>query len=313
MVSALDFDTFANSKLGLTIAAGIGKATPRAIGLRLAEQAADILAARTDSAIARAVRSNRWVVSGGTLSGEALDDAVRETLRNSARFVYDFYRFAEDPSALRERVRVSEGFREWMERVLGGEPVVIGAPHLANFDLAGRALALEGFRAQVLSVPDPNDAYRAQNEARRKAGLEVTPVSPASLRQAFRRLTEGGAVLTGVDRPLAEGGAMLRFFGRKARLPDVHVRLAGRTGAPFVFLWVLLAEDGAYCVECEEVRLSGGREAKEVEADCEAVLALAEREIARSPGQWAMPHPVWPEALRELELAEAGGRAEGDV
>jgi len=300
-VPTLDLDAFANSKLGLAVASAIGRSTPPAVGLRLADRAADLLAARKESEIVRAVSSNLWVVSGKSLAGAALDAAVRETLRNSARFIYDFYRFADSDEQVRAHVRISPEFAEWMQRLAEGESAVFGAVHLASFELAGRALALEGFRAQVLSVPDPTEAYQSQNESRRDAGLEVTPISPASLKQAYRRLSQGGAVLTGVDRPLQEGGALFGFFGREARLPDVHVRLAARTAAPFVFVWIVLAEDGVYDVLCEQVPLAGGRGTNDIRADGEAILARAERVIGLHTAQWAMPHAVWPEALEEFE------------
>ncbi|MDH4139274.1 MAG: lysophospholipid acyltransferase family protein [Coriobacteriia bacterium] len=303
-MSPLDLDALANSRFGLKVATGIGRATPPSVGHRLADQAADALARRRGSAIVRAVRANRWVASGGTLTGAALDEAVRLTLRHIGRCIYDLYHLTDDAATLARRVRISPEFAERLERLDGGEAVVVGAPHMSNFDFAGRALARAGFRAQVLSVPDPTDAYRAQNEARQRVGLEITPISPEALRLALKRLEGGGAVLTGVDRPLEDGGRELTFFGRPARLPDVHVRLASRVGVPFVLVWVTMAEDGAYDVWAEEVALSGGRGDEAVRRDAEKVLARAERVIAERPEQWAMPHPVWPEALEELDALE---------
>ena len=290
--------------MGLSVAAGVGRATPPGLGLRVALRTADLLAARRESAAVRAIRGNQWVVSGSSCDEAGLDAAVRETMRNIARYTYDFYHLGSDPDRLVSEVAVSDGVLQWIERVREGEAVVFAAVHLSNFDLGGLALARRGLRAQVLSVPDPTDAYRAQNDLRRRAGLDITPISAQALKTARRRLEGGGAVLTGIDRPVPGSSRAFAFFGRPAHLPDVHVRLAGRTSAPLVLLWAVMGPDGRYAVECDRIALGPAGGVQTDRHNAEAVLARAEREIALRPTQWAMPHPVWPDALRDLDELE---------
>jgi phosphatidylinositol dimannoside acyltransferase len=307
-VPPLDLDSVANSKLALRIVQGIGRTTPTSVGHRLAEATADAIATSRSMALVRAVRLNQWVVSGGRLLGRELDEQVRLTLRAIARSTFDLYHLLDDESALRDAVGVTPVAAEWLERSRD-EAVVFAVPHTGNFDLAGRSLALQGLRAQVLSVPDPTDAYRHQNDLRREIGLEVTPISGSTLRAAARRLSEGGAVLTGVDRPLARGKQPLTFFGRPALLPDVHVRLAVHSGAPLFAIWVTSSGPGTYEVDGALVELSDERGAEALAHNAERVLAVVERLIAAKPTEWAMPHPVWPEAFQELDKLEAGGAA----
>jgi lauroyl/myristoyl acyltransferase len=290
--------------LALRFAMGVGRATPPAVGTLLANTTADTIAAWRSTAISRALRVNQWVVSGGALSGEALDDAVRANLRRIARCLYDLYHLAEDPEAMREAVEISPPAREWIDRS-AREPVVFAALHLSNFDLAGRALGLGGLRAQVLSVPAPTDAYQMQNDLRRAVGLDITPISMVSLRTAAERLAAGGSVLTGVDRPLPQAKRAVSFFCRPALLPDVHIRLAERSGAPLVAIWVHADGEG-YAVEVREVPLAPASDAETTVANVERVLAVAEEVITARPTEWAMPHTVWPEAAAELDAAEAG-------
>jgi KDO2-lipid IV(A) lauroyltransferase len=294
-----------NSDLALRFAMGVGKAMPPSIGTRLADTVADVIAAKRSSAIARALRVNQWVVSGGAIDGEALDDRVRENLRTIAHGLYDLYHLADDPEALLDVVAISSEAAEWLERS-ASEPVVFGAPHLSNFDLAGRALALSGLCAQVLSVPTPTDAYRAQNDLRRAAGLDITPISVASLRAAAERLKDGRSVLTGVDRPLAFAKHPLRFFGRLALLPDVHIRLAERSGAPLVLIWVQ-SRSGGYLVDAQPVPVESGSSAQSTIANAERVLAATEEVIRSRPAEWAMPHIVWPDAASEIETRMTEG------
>jgi KDO2-lipid IV(A) lauroyltransferase len=142
-------------------------------------------------------------------------------------------------------------------------------------------------------VADPNSGYRMQNEQRERAGFEVTPVSIQALKRATRRLEDGGVVITGLDRPLPEAppDAWPRFFGERARLPLMHVRLAMRTGASIIVIAPILRPDGLYAL-----RGSGHIEMEGTDqlANAERVLAVAEEFIGAAPSQWIMPHDVWP-------------------
>src|SRR5574340_1132081 len=93
---------------------GIGRALPEPA----AGRALDIIAARmaaSGSETARAARVNQYVVSGGTLTGEALEAAARENIRHMARFLYDLYHvLGNDPAedAIMVRDDVFETFLE---------------------------------------------------------------------------------------------------------------------------------------------------------------------------------------------------------
>jgi lauroyl/myristoyl acyltransferase len=303
----LDLDSVANSKMALRIVQGIGRSTPTTVGHRLAEATADAIAGTRSSALVRAIRLNQWVVARGALTGRDLDEQVRSTLRSIARCIFDLYHLLDDEDALRASVSATEVAVEWLERSRR-QPVVFAALHMGNFDLAGRSLALRGLRAQILSVPDPTDAYRHQNDLRRAIGLEVTPISGRALKQAYVRLGAGGSVLTGVDRPLDHAKRPVSFFGRPALLPDLHVRLAAHAHAPLFVIWVTTNDAGAYEVDGTEVVLSGERGSDSLARDAERVLGIAERVIGGAPTQWAMAHPVWPDAFEELDRAEGAAR-----
>lgn len=300
-----DLDTLASSRLGLAIAASIGRTTPPAAGYRIADAAASMLVSANGSGIVTAVRANQWVASGGTLAGSELDELVLATLRSMARGLFELYHVTGKPARLEGMVRLVGDSASWLERSRAGEPVVFAGPHLSNFDLVGRALAVAGWRPQVLSVPAPTGQYRDQNQSRRELGIEITPISLGSLRAAEERLAAGGCVYTGIDRPVPDSRVRPRFFGREASLPTVHVKLAASSGASLVVLCVHRADDGVYEVETERVEMAPGRAA--VRANAEAVLAVAERAIRARPEQWAMPHAVWPQAVAELAAAERTG------
>lgn len=239
----------------------------------------------------KAIRSNQWVISGRTLSSSELDEAAREVLTNSGRFLYDLYHLRPGVEAIMRRVATDATFERVLAQVQTG-PFVYAGCHLGSFDLVGQALGYNGWRAQVLSVPNPNGGYEWQNEIRENSGLEMTPVSLESLKRAAHRLASGGSIVTGLDRPIPNAEANPIFFGEPAPLPLLHIRLAMKAKVPVVVIAGPLQEDGMYRLQASEpIEMVG----KDPVANAERVLAVAEQFIAARPRQWAMPHAVWPQ------------------
>ena len=292
----VDFESLANSRVGIGLALGVSRATPPSVGRAITRLGARRLAGDRDSDLARAIRTNQWVASGMTLEGAALDAAVQGTLEMSGRFLYDMYHLPRRPAALLAKVPVNEAFERFLRDTPQG-PCVFAGAHLGNFDLVGQALGLSGWRVQVLSVADPNGGYQWQNEMRVESGLEMTPVSIESLKRAARRLAEGGSVLTGIDRPLQGVQVRPRFFGQPSSLPVLHVRLAMRAKAPIVVMSAMMREDGLYELQASDpIPMEGSvKNEADVLANAERALAFTEELITRSPRQWAMPHAVWPD------------------
>ena len=281
----------------MRVAVAAARTIPRPLATRTVSFAAERLARSRTSALAHAARVNQYVVSGGTLTGEALEAAVRENLRQMALFLYEFYRVLGDAEAEDAAVVRDDAFHAFIERERTQGPFVYVGVHHGNFDLVGRVLGRAGWHMQTLSVPDPSGSYQWQNEVREEAGFEVAPISVASLKEAARRLQAGRSVLTGADRPMPEPDKVEpNFFGHPAPLPLLHVRLAMRAGVPVVAMTGRRTPEGLYrLVSSEPVPMIGGRPTPDVlRANAEAVLVEPERWIAETPEQWSMPHVVWP-------------------
>lgn len=292
MERRVSLESFANSKVGIGTALGISRAMPPSVARPFVRFVTRRLTADPSRSLVRSSRLNQWMVSGRSLAGEALDEAVRENLEMAGRFLYDLYHMRDGSGAILQRVHADETFQR-LARDDYGRGCIYAACHTGNFDLVGQALGHAGLSAQVLSVADPNGGYRMQNEQRERAGFEVTPVSIQSLKRATRRLEEGGVVITGLDRPLPEAPPDARpfFFGERAALPLMHVRLAMRTGASIIVIAPLLRLDGLYAIRASgHIEMEGADQL----ANAERVLAVAEEFIGAAPSQWIMPHDVWP-------------------
>ena len=292
-----------NSRLGIGIVLSIAKNTSTKTGYKLANFAADFLCKHPNARLIRAARANQWVITGEKLSKEELDVQVDQTIRNTAHSIFEFYHYMHDYPAIREKVIFTPKVtRVLKERADCGEGTIFIGPHLGNFDLGGRAVALQGYKLFVLSYPQPNGGYAWQNKLRREIGMDIRPMSTENMRAAKAYLKEGGFVVTGMERPLDKTNYYPKFFGRPAPVPTSYVRMALQTHSAIVVLACLRNLQGKYELSCSDpIYMEPYEDAQdEIERNAEKVLAEGEKMIGQNPSQWAMTYPVWPEALDEM-------------
>ena len=292
-----------NSPLGIGLILGIGKALPPRWGFKLADRMGTRLAEMKDSPMVRATRANLWIATGKKLSSRELDELVLDNLQFTANSLYDFYHHINDHDVIRKRVTLSPKLREHLETRIGkNEGTIMLAPHLSNFDLGGRAIALNGYDVLALSYPLPPGGYQWQNQLRRNAGINIKPMSVQTLRESKDRLKNGGAIFTGLERPLPETNYYPRFFGHPAPVPVSYVRLALQTKSAVFVVACTGTPQTDYKLECSDlIYLKPDDDpVKEIEKNAELVLKAAEPFIRDNPEQWSMTYPVWPFALDEM-------------
>ncbi len=149
-----------------------------------------------------------------------LDQAVRETVQNNVRDLYDLYHSLEHPEAVWSRICLNPMAEELVRRPeFSGRGLVIAGIHLSGFDSVMMTLIRRGVKGLVLTIPNPQGGRRTEYEMRRRTGMNILPASLGALRQAVRHLKKGGLVLTGIDRPGTDQKLRPRFFGQPACLP----------------------------------------------------------------------------------------------
>ncbi len=280
----------------------LGRLLPRSLGLRLADFIGGCLGRNKRSPMVQAIRANQWVVHSGRLSPKELDRLPVDVFQSAARCLFDYFYFLTRPNQLQSTIEFSPEAQRTIHRVRQAKPTVIVAPHLSNFDLMGYALALEGLAVQVLSFPNPNASYQLQNQIRKSVGIHVTPMTLGAFRQARKRLSEGGSILTGLDRPLeGEHREKYRpiFFDHECALPVAYVRMAKEAGAPVILMaaasqpgqtYQLIGSDPIWMESAPDLETEILRNAHRVHSQAEPLI----RSHAR---QWAMFYPLWPEFL----------------
>lgn len=269
----------------------------------LAHFIGSVLSLRRNSALFRNISANQWVISGESLDKSQLEQRTRETVRNIVLSLAEYFYYYQHPKEGLEKIVLSPGAKETLREIIDKKaPTILLGPHLGNFDLFGMSLTWLGLKPYVLSYPNPNNAYKAQNRMREAVGMSINPISFTTMREAKKALKEGYSVVTGIDRPLPEGEDAKyrpRFFGREAALPIFYSRLALETNAAVRVACGIRLEDGTYSVNLSDPVPMEKRDdlVEENVRNAESVLHQAEDFIRRAQSQWCMLHPVWPEVL----------------
>jgi KDO2-lipid IV(A) lauroyltransferase len=117
--------------------------------------------------------------------------------------------------------------------------------------------------------------------------------------ELFRTLRRGGVAGVAGDRNITGDGALVKFFGSLTRLPDGHVRLAVRTGAPLILGFSRRLGRDAY-----EARFwphfsipEEGSEEERLAAGMAYVVKGLEEVIRAHPEQWVVTVPMWSDRI----------------
>jgi KDO2-lipid IV(A) lauroyltransferase len=297
----MDLRHIFNSAEALRFGHWLGRTMPAGLGFRLADAFTRSLARRRDSAMMRTLQANMRMVLGPEASDEQVYQTARAALRHAGMAYFDLYHaLGVGPEAFLAAVRSTPLTDYYIDKMLTQERgMVVVTVHMSNFDVAGLAFANRGLYLNVLAYANPSSGYDLQNQIRLKGGINLMPIDVSALRKSLEALRNGQLVVTGIDRPDPYGaGEMLPFFGKPARLPVGHVRLALQTGAPVAVAHTeYRPTDHSYTVHVSrwlEMEHVGSRQ-ENILHNARRVLAVGEELIAARPEQWLMFYKVWEE------------------
>ncbi|MCD6582335.1 MAG: lysophospholipid acyltransferase family protein [Desulfuromusa sp.] len=285
-----------NSRFSVSLGMAVGQNTPTAVSYPLVRFAARRLALQKRLPLVQSVSSNQQVVHGGELTPRDLQKAVEGVFSYTGRCFIDLYRNFKNPAALQRKILENEDLERLItlsrDEKFGAFLVV---PHLSSFDLMLLAAAARGFKAKVLTIGNPTEGYKLQNNIRKNSGLDILPVSRRAHIQAINTLRNGGFVLAGIDRPIPGQKRTLSFFGKPSLLPDGHIRMALKADVPVMVAAVHMNEDGRYQLSLSEpitmIRMADPID--EIRNNAENILQKIETHIRSHPTQWQMYYPVW--------------------
>jgi phosphatidylinositol dimannoside acyltransferase len=176
-----------------------------------------------------------------------------------------------------------------------GKGVVIALPHMGNWDVGGRAMALRvGPIVSVAEHLKPEPLFELFLEHRRQLGMDIIDLASDHVgRQLTHELERNRIVALVADRDLSGGGLEVEMFGRTRRMPIGPAMVSLSSGAPLLAATIVTTPEG-WCLTFGEVSIERtGRRKEDVVALTHALAAAFERGIASSPADWHLFQPAW--------------------
>jgi lauroyl/myristoyl acyltransferase len=212
--------------------------------------------------------------------------------RNFSRAVTDLLRLSHLSRAelmARCRVRGIENLEAALKR---GRGAILFAPHLGSWELAGAYMSCLGFRMNTVALEHPSERVTMYLSGMRNA-WGVKDYSSRSCGPALMRaLVRGESVVLLVDRSFSRRGSSLRFFGADVLLPDGHVTLSLRSGAPLLPCCSCYTPEGAVeIVVGEEVRVPDAPASRA--AIGRACIERIEEFVRAHPDEWFAFDHLW--------------------
>ena len=278
------------------IGSAIFRVVPRRVGYLVAAWLGPPVARAWGGQYARATANMRRVLGPDAPSWE-VDRRVRAVFQHYARYLIDVLCLPSMGRAELERAVDVVGW-EHIPAALGrGKGMLLVTGHIGNWDLPAALLAARGYpvNAIVERLEPPAWNERVQ-EIRERVGLKAIPMETGA-REMFACLQRNEVLAILMDRPLAEGGVPVRFFGRPTRAPEGIASLALRTGASVVGA-VGLRRGGRFVAVVSpplQFEPSGDRE-RDVQALTQLLFDWLERQVRQHPDQWYQFRDMWPPA-----------------
>jgi lauroyl/myristoyl acyltransferase len=269
---------------------------PRRWAYALGELLADRVASQDTLPLTRALRANLAVILSLPQEHPEVGRRVRRLVRLSCRSYVDFARAARHSGSVggtcfRMRPETTASLDDALSM---REGVILAGAHTCSFDLLLIAISWRFPDVLILTKPNPAGGSKQMNRMRIHLGLDILPISAESLREAVRRLRQGGIVALAADVPTSDAGD-LAFFGRTSRLTDGFARIALAGGARIMAGLSRRLADGVYegigeFVPPPPARLGRQRRAR---AWAQQSLVHLESLLRQWPDEWLMPEPVW--------------------
>jgi len=277
--------------------------------------AADIAWSRQGPRI-QVLEANLVRVLGPEADGAAVRAASREVMRRYARYWLEIFRLPVMPiQQLVDRMDDHAGSRQLIFDALdSGRGVVIGLPHMGNWDQAGAWIITMGAGSftTVMERLKPESVYERFVTFREGLGMEVLPASGGARPFGIlaQRLRAGKIVILPSDRDVTGSGIEVEFFGEKAKMMAGPAALAVQTGAVLIPVVLWFTEDGwGVNIGKEIPQPAGGTRAQKVTAMTQQMAQFFEDGIRAHPYDWLMLQKVFVADLDPERQAIAAERA----
>lgn len=224
---------------------------------------------------------------------------ARRIIINQQKNYYDLMRVphlsAADISALVD----VQGIEHFEAAVARGKGAILVSPHVGNYNLATQLAVARGIKAHIIAERlQPPKAHDLINGLRERLGLHLIPLDDPNLARAIFKLLRAGEVLgLAMDREMTGNGVAVELCGRPAVLPAGPVTLALRLGVPLLPVRVERLSNLRTVVQVYPplaLERTGDMK-RDIAAGTQQLALLLETVVRRTPDQWVVLQPIWPE------------------
>jgi len=220
---------------------------------------------------------------------------AKQSFRNFAKYLVDFFRFAKiDTAYIEKNIRIEniENFNQALDKNKG---VIVLTAHLGNWELGGVIVAVLGYPFWAVALPHKDkkvdEFFNFQRESK---GVKVIPLGKA-VRTSINLLKENKMVALVGDRDFSAKGIVTDFFGKPTFFPEGPAAFALKTGAIIVPGFMVRNPDDTFTLRIEkplEVKASADRE-KDITDIIAQYKLIFEGYIRNYPDQWYMFRKFW--------------------
>ncbi|MBI4949194.1 MAG: lysophospholipid acyltransferase family protein [Deltaproteobacteria bacterium] len=280
------------------------------VGLRLFVQSAPrklsyLLAGLAGSIMYHAASGKRKVLDDGFrfLFGKASPEIEKEAFRIYAFNSTEIFMY---PSLNAGNIRALVEYRglEHIERALKkGKGVMLFHAHFGNEEFLMPAIGHLGLKVSQMASRHPPEErpgllFKFPNFARRYAFRmrigyrEMLPVNfvytDKGPRKALEALKKNELLLWAVDGREGEMSMELDFMGRKARYSEGAIRVAMKTGAEVVPVFIVRKEDHTHLLIAEEPMTmdATGDAERDAKVNTQKFISLLDRYVKKYPAQY---------------------------
>jgi len=221
---------------------------------------------------------------------------ARQTFRNFAKYLIDFFRFSKlDKEYIKKMVKL-ENMHYFDEALSKGKGVIILTAHIGNWELGAVVIALLGYPFYAVALPHKykkvDDFFNFQRE---RKGAKVISLRKAA-RGGLTVLKENKMLALAGDRDFAKGGVVVDFFGRPSNFPVGPAFFSLKTGANIIPTFMVRNKNETFTLQIGKPinavfnSTDKNEYIKKVTSQCKVII---EEQIRRYPDQWYMFMPFW--------------------
>ena len=226
-----------------------------------------------------------------TASEATLTQMARKTFQLFGKYLVDFFKFSRMTTAEIKKL-VSIEHIDYLEQARAmGRGVLLITAHFGNWELGAAIMTSIGYRLSAVFLPERlENINRLFEKQRKERGLDLIPLGHAA-RSVLQSLRRKECVAMLADRDFTAHHQPVKFFGQPALLSSGPARIAFRTKAPVVPVFVLRLEDDTFLLRFYPPILAN--ENSSLEKIGLAIGAVMEKEIAQHPSQWFIFENFW--------------------